>query len=190
VTARTATFNGADQRRRGMIAKVKVAQKQLGLDEDTYRALLQRVTGKRSAADLNVAELEAVIGDLVDHGFKPTVIVGGNINAGKTAAIARADHPSARKARAMWISLHQLGVVRDPSEKALEAFAARQLKIDRLQWADVGDVYKLIEALKAMAERAGWSQDLAGIPAALHVPTLKARLQTAIDRVRQEAEAQ
>ena len=66
--------------------------------------------------------------------------------------------------------------MRNRSESALEAFAARQLHVDRLQWADQAQVYKLIEALKAMAERAGWSQDLSGVPAALQVATLKRRL--------------
>lgn len=82
----------------------------------------------------------------------------------------------------MWISLHQLGVVRNAEETALEAFAARQLHVERLQWADQGQVYKLIEALKAMAERAGWSQDMAGVPAERHVERLKRNLLWAMQR--------
>ena len=58
----------------------------------------------------------------------------------------------------MWISLYNLGAVRNPSEEALEAFATRQLRVERLQWANQSHCYKLIEALKAMAERAGWHQ--------------------------------
>jgi len=42
------------------------------------------------------------------------------------------------------------------------------------------DGYAVIEALKAMAERAGWSQDLSGVPAARHVAVLKNRLAQAI----------
>jgi hypothetical protein len=70
----------------------------------------------------------------------------------------RANHPMARKARALWISLHQLGVVKNPSEQALEGFAKRQLKCENLVWANQGHAYKLIEALKVMAKRNGWHQ--------------------------------
>lgn len=161
-----ARSNTLDPARRGMIAKVKIAQKELGIDDDTYRAMLERLTGKRSAADCDFAQLGKVLDELKVKGWTPKVVAGGRMG---TAPIlskpARADHPAARKARALWISLHQLGLVRDRRESALEAFAARQLKVERLQWADQGQVYKLIEALKAMAERAGWSQagDLAEI---------------------------
>jgi phage gp16-like protein len=133
--------------RRAAIAKVKIAQKELGLDDDTYRDVLEAVTGKRSAADCTDAQLARVLEHFASKGFKA-----------KSSTKGAADHPAAKKARALWISLHQLGAVRDPSERALEAFARRQLGCARLQWADQGLTYKLIEALKAMAERSGWSQ--------------------------------
>ena len=172
-----------DPRRRAMIGKVKIAQKALGLDEDTYRALLERVTGQRSAAALTIDQLDAVLSDMQTKGFVPTMVWrtsgddrvrpehGGSVSKSK-----RADHPSARKARALWLSLHALGVVRDRRESALEAFAARQIGVDRLQWADQGQVFKLIEALKAMAERAGWSQDVSGCNSAEAAQLLKDRL--------------
>jgi hypothetical protein len=87
-----------------------------------------------------------------------------------------ADHPAARKARALWISLGLLGAVRDPSDKALEAFARRQVGCDRLQWANQQLVYKLVEALKAMAERAGWDQSLEGVAPTAVTLVLKRRL--------------
>ncbi|HVY35592.1 MAG TPA: phage protein GemA/Gp16 family protein, partial [Caulobacteraceae bacterium] len=76
----------------------------------------------------------------------------------------------------------------EPSEHALEAFAKRQLGVDAMQWADQSMGYRLIEALKAMAERAGWSQDLTGVHPALHVQVLKARLGAAIAARRQAGE--
>jgi phage gp16-like protein len=168
-----------------MIAKVKIGQKALGLDDETYRALLQRVAGKRSASELSVEQLDLVLRDMQAKGFKPVVVAGGRKPSSTTdqpvvsnKKSPRADHPSAKKARAMWISLYQLGAVRDRRESALEAFAARQLKVDRLQWADQGQVFKLIEALKAMAERAGWSQDVRGVEDAEgRVVVLKMRLE-------------
>ena len=135
--------------RRAMTAKLHLARKELGLSEVDYRAVLERVTGKTSAADLNDRHLEAALDEFKRQGWQQ-----------KKGASRPADHPSARKARALWISLHQLGVVRNPSEKALEAFACKQMHCEQLQWADQAKTYKLIEALKAMATCAGWDQDV------------------------------
>lgn len=174
-----ARYDAADQKRRVMIAKVKIAQKELRIDDGAYRAMLRRITGLESAAACNEAQLGRVLDELKAKGWTPKT--GRTLTQPESR---RADHPAARKARAMWISLHQLGVVHDGRESALEAFARRQLKVERLQWADQGLVYKLIEALKAMAERAGWSQDLSGVPTALHVETLKARLEALLRECR------
>ena len=163
-----------DQRRRAMLAKVHVAKKQLQLDEDDYRQILLEESGRTSSADCTEAELERVLKRFEAKGFKPLPKAGG-----KTAANRPAQHPVARKARALWISLHHLGAVDSPSEKALESFAKRQLKCERLVWADQRQGYKLIEALKAMADRHGWSQvDASGD--AWSVPKLKERLCEAI----------
>ncbi len=159
---------------RPALAKVQIARKELGLDDSTYRAMVARITGgKTSAKDCTDAELGLVIAEMRAKGWTPRAAARA---AGKPRYARQADHPVAKKARAMWISLWQLGEVSDPSDSALEAFARRQLKVEQLQWADQGKGYKLIEALKAWAERAGWSQDLTGVDPANHVMTLKARL--------------
>ena len=162
-----ATFDRASQQRRVMIAKVKIAQKQLGLTDDDYRAKLMLITGETSAKDLTEAQLARVLEAFQRDGFKAT----------KPRV---ADHPSARKARALWISLHQLGVVANPSEPALEAFARRQLKVEKLAWANQSQSYRLIEALKAMAERAGWSQSTESVAPGQEVKELRYRLCAAI----------
>lgn len=156
---------------RPAVVKVKIACKELSIDDDTYRALLERLTGRTSASDCTDAQLGLVLDELKAKGWKPKVSTRATRKVSSPAV-----HPLARKARALWISLHQLGVVRDPSEAALETFAKRQLGVDRLAWADASKSNALIEALKAMAERAGWKQDLSGVPAAQHIDVLKARL--------------
>lgn len=150
-----------------MIAKVHIAKTQLGLDDDLYRDVLLRVTGQISSAKCSDAQLADLIKEFESKGF--------TAKAG-TPRSRPADHPLARKARAMWISLHQLGMVDNPSEQALEAFATRQLGVAKLQWANQREGNKLIEALKAMAERAGWSQDMSGVAPAMRVLVLRRRL--------------
>ena len=134
-----------------MLAKIHIAKKQLAMDEDDYRQLLFEETGHASAGDCSEAQLSRVLERLKKLGFKPLP------KAGKKAAT----HPMARKARALWISLHHLNVVQNPAEEALEAFARRQLGCTKLNWANQREAYKLIEALKAMALRHGWRQTAA-----------------------------
>lgn len=145
--ARPARFDPSAQHRRTMIAKIFVARKQLAMDEDDYRQGLFDATGKTSLRECSEADLARVLEWLRRVGFAP-----------RPGAAGVAQHPMARKARALWISLHHLGVVHNPGEPALEAFARRQLGCDKLVWARQSDAARLIEALKAMAERAGWAQ--------------------------------
>lgn len=171
--------------RRAALVKVQIARKELGLQEDDYRSILERLTGRTSSADCSDAELGRVLDEFRAKGWVPKVVVGGKAKVGMAPTSAGtaprsipnrpADHPAAKKARALWLSLWNLGEVRDSSEAALEAFARRQLKVERLQWADQALTYKLIEALKAMAGRAGWDQS-PSVPPSEHVFTLKARL--------------
>lgn len=166
MTGRPATFDKASTHRRAMLAKVHLAKKELRLRDEDYRAVLQRITGHASAGDCTEAQLGQALDEFKRQGWKgasaarprPAVVVDNSQDRAPRPTSTGADHPAARKARALWISLHQLGVVRDPGEHALEAFARRQLKVEKLQWADQARVYRLIEALKAMAARAKWPQ--------------------------------
>ena len=165
--------------RRAAVVKVQIARKDLRLADEDYRSILERLTGKTSSAACSDAELGGVLDECKAKGWTPKVVAGGRAGARKPQSqkARPADHPSAKKARALWLSLWNLGEIRDPSETALEAFARRQLKVERLQWADQALVYKLIEALKAMAERAGWSQDVSGLkPGVDPIVVLKGRL--------------
>ncbi|MCA0175198.1 MAG: regulatory protein GemA [Proteobacteria bacterium] len=58
----------ADQRRRTRIQAISVSRRQLGLDEDTYRAMLVRLTGKRSIKDMTEPEHKTVLDHLRQAG--------------------------------------------------------------------------------------------------------------------------
>jgi phage gp16-like protein len=172
--ARRAMFDPAQQRRRAMLAKVHIAPKQMGMTEDDYRAIVLKHSGSLSAKDATEKQLEAILAEFTAKGWKPLVKAGGARRA------PAADHPVAKKARALWLSLHKLGVVRNPSETALEAFACRQLGCTAMRWSDQSLGYRLIEALKAMAERAGWSHRAGSDGKAPDVYELRRRLAYAI----------
>lgn len=171
--AAPARFDPAAQRRRALLAKVHVAKKQLQLSDDDYRAVIFRITGHVSAGDCSEAELAAVVEEFGRKGFSAKARV-------PASGPRPADHPAARKARALWISLHQLNAIANPSEQALEAFARRQLGVAKLQWADQSLSYRLIEALKAIGARHGWDASLEGVKAGAGPVVLKRRLVEAI----------
>lgn len=155
--ARPAQFDRSAQHRRSMIAKANIAKAQLDMVEDDYRQLMFETTGQTSLTKCDDGQLGLFLKALQSKGFRPL--------PSKQGVAPIAQHPMARKARALWISLYHLGVVQNRSEAALEAFAKRQLKCERLAWARQSDANRLIEALKDMAVRNGWEQtDAKGKP--------------------------
>lgn len=126
------------------LAAIHVARKQLGLDEDTYRAMLRRLTGKESAAALTERERQAVVEELRRRGFK-------SVSKGTRK---RLEGPFAKKFQALWIAGWNLGVVDDRRDEAMAAFVKRQTGIDQLRWVrDAEDAARAIEALKAWLAR-------------------------------------
>ena len=60
------------QNRNPIYAKIAIARKQLGLDEDNYRALLVGEFGKNSAKDLNMHELARLLQKFASLGVQFT----------------------------------------------------------------------------------------------------------------------
>jgi hypothetical protein len=58
-------------RRRRQLAAIHAAKRDLRLDDDTYRDLLERLTGVRSAAELGPASLDAVLDYMAEQGWRP-----------------------------------------------------------------------------------------------------------------------
>lgn len=129
------------------IAAIHVAKKQLGLDDDTYRAALVSITGKASTRDMSEAERNKVIAQFRDRGFKP--------------APKALQGPFAPKLQALWIAGWNLGIVRDRGDDAMLAFVKRQTGIDHTRFLIYAeDARKAVEALKGWIARAGgvdWS---------------------------------
>lgn len=128
------------------LAQIHIARKALALTEDTYRALLMRVTGKDSAADLHIGERGRVLAEFRRLGWKPKPPTAGRQ--------VPADAAQVRMLRGLWIELHNLGAVRDAGEKALAAFVSRfGRRVDAAQWARGDQIGKAVEALKSWRDR-------------------------------------
>lgn len=138
-------MSAVDAIRKRELALIHMAKATLGLSRDDYEHVLRTVTGKASAADLNASERDKLLKHFKAKGFqvKPT-------EKSKQARTLAQDAQS-RKVRAMWLMLHALGQVRDPSETALTAYVKRMIKVDALQWAK--SQYAVIESLKSWSMR-------------------------------------
>lgn len=164
--ARAPQTQQASERTR-LIRLVHVGRRELQLDECAYRTILQAQGGANSSALMSVGQLQRVVDYLKRQGFKVAtkakpaqagVVVANGRRSGMATvttavtAVTLASDPQSRKARALWLMLHAIGAVRDPSETALQAYGRRQCGVDRLEW--VRDAFPLIESLKAWALRA------------------------------------
>lgn len=144
--------------RNRLIKLIHVAKRELSLDDENYRALLESVTGKTSSKDMDVTELNAVLAAMRRSGFgagsPPAPLQkGGGRKFYSPASRHKEKKSQADKVRALWITLGQRGIVRDPSEAALNKFCKRVCGCDRLDWATSRQANRLIEALKEMGER-------------------------------------
>lgn len=130
------------QARQRDLATIHIAAKQLGMDRETYEAMLQTASGRNvnSSSALSDAALKKVIKHLKASGWKPQ------------KSRPQRD-PQARKILALWIDMSKTGIVRDASDKALNAFVKRTAGKDRLEWLNTDEANSVIEALKAMRDR-------------------------------------
>ncbi len=133
--------------RNALLAKVHLAPKELGLDEDTRRAIQKELTGKDSAARMSVAELERLVRHYRSLGWRPRG------RGGRPRATAQV-----RMIRALWHELAEAGVVRAPEgrrEKALRAWVKRQTGVSAPEWLTPEQASAVIEMLKKWCARVG-----------------------------------
>ena len=146
--------------RKRELAIIHIAKKQLALGDADYQYLVQTIGGGPNAGALNRAGRMRLIEQFKKLGFKVQSKAKANAPAlaqEPSAAAAQprsmADYPQAKKVRALWLMLWHLGVVRDVSEAALEAYGKRIARVDRLHWLNADQAHKLIESLKKWAMR-------------------------------------
>lgn len=104
-----------------LIQLIHIAKSQLGLDDDTYRDALAGCVGKRSCKDMNLRELNAVLVHFQKSGFKT------RFKRSSKRISPKSKGQVVDKLRAIWITMHQEGFVRDGSETALDSYINRIL---------------------------------------------------------------
>ena len=127
------------------IKLIHIAKKQLNLDDDTYRHLLQTITKKSSTKDMTVWELEKVVASLKSKGFK--------VSSSKKSGKITAKEPVHRKIRSLWLELADAGAVKNRSEKAINAYVKRITGIEMMDNLNTAEAMKVIESLKRWQAR-------------------------------------
>lgn len=136
----------ADKRARLVGAIMAEARKQ-GIDDELRHDMIRQACGKPSLKDLTIPELGRVLDAIKGR-------AGARQQPARGRALADSDH--ARKIRALWLSLWNLGAVDSPTEAAIAAFAERQLGVQALQWVTPHQASSIIEALRGIGRRYGW----------------------------------
>lgn len=128
--------------RKSELAMIHMAKAKLGLDDDTYRAMLESLTGKTSAADLDFAGRKKVIDHLKASGFKPTSKPGV-----RTMRPAKDKQDLIAKIRA------QLIAAGNKPDSYADGMAKRMFKVDRYEWCAAEQLHKIVQALAVDARR-------------------------------------
>ncbi|MBD8890169.1 regulatory protein GemA [Roseibium litorale] len=124
------------------LAAIHVLKKKARLDDDSYRDLMARETGKRSAKDLTPAERRTFI----------TVLNG---LSGGAQTTSRTSGKYEAKLQALWIAGYNLCVVHQRSNAAMRSFLKRQTGLDHSRFLhNEADALKAIEGLKVWIRRA------------------------------------
>lgn len=128
------------EHRRAMIAKIKIAQKALAMNDDSYRALLTLVTGKDSAAALEKREMEAVLREMQRLGWKPV-----NPQGTRPRVASEKDRTIAK----IGAILKELNLSWNYAHGMAKAMFARE----RVEWLDAVELHKLMQALAVYQRR-------------------------------------
>ncbi len=137
--------------RRGLLAKVHVAKKQLGMADEVYRDMLEAQFGTRTSADLTIGQLERLIGLFERGGWQaPERHASGADN--------RATEPQIALIKVRWAEF-----ARHPDWSAFERWLRRYWKRDRVEWLTREEASKVIATLDRMIAK----QDLASFAAEL-----------------------
>lgn len=126
--------------RNASLAKIHIAKKQLGLDDDTYRAMLQQHGGVTSSKDLTPLGAAKVLQHLERSGFKPKASPDKRPKpaAGRAALVGKIEAQLASAGRP-WAYVHGM--------------AKKMFQVEKVDWLNEEQLGKLVAALAYDAKR-------------------------------------
>jgi len=129
-------------------AILHIAKKDLALDDEVYRDILEAQAGVRSSVDLDRAGYNRVLSRFKELGFSPRPKSGKKRFQGLSGRPGMATPAQLRKIEAMWIT------VSDSTRPAttLRRFLFNRFRTTDLRMLTTTTASKVIEALKAMQQ--------------------------------------
>lgn len=127
--------------RQKMLAKIHLAKKELDLDDEVYRDLLENATGLRSCSKMTMAQLETVLNTLKRKGFQDNW--GG---VGKMPLHLAEHRPMMNK---IALLLKQTG----KTWAYAGGMAKKMFEKDKLSLLNGEELHKLLSALQIYANR-------------------------------------
>jgi hypothetical protein len=121
-----------------------------GWTEEDYRGVLQRhgateSSGKFSASTMTSEQIDAALREFQSKGFQVR---------GKRGKSDGWREPRLAKLRALWMAMHQDGIVRNVSEEAMQHWCKRAVPgLQHVKWATSQQLNAAIEAMKDMQAR-------------------------------------
>lgn len=142
---------------KAQITKIHTLKSALGLDDETYRAILGGY-GVKTSTKLSFARADQLIADLE---AKATAAGRWEKRSAPRRAGKRPKNIDRGGSRAEQLGkIEALLTVGGKSWAYADAIAKRVCKVDRVQWVADDELYKIITALRKQAQREGW--DLSG----------------------------
>jgi len=129
------------------LAKIHIAKKELAMDDDTYRVMLQSVAGVSSSKDLTDAGVTKVLAHLQRCGWKPKAAA----KVGRKPSVGRGRKALVGKIEAL------LAEAKRPWSYA-DAMAKRMFGVDKTDWLEPEQLVKVVAALTYDAKRNGRQQ--------------------------------
>lgn len=132
--------------RKKELARIHVYRQLLGLDDETYRDLLMKLTGKRSAGDMDTKERWQVINHMKALVYGESPRKG---YPGKPKNMGRPDiGPMLSKIEALLAEANQ-------PWKYADSMSKRMYKVEKVQWCTPEQLHKIVAALVYNAKKQG-----------------------------------
>lgn len=125
------------------IRLIKIAQRELGIDDETYRSMLWAIARVRSASDLDWTGRKKVLDHMKKSGFKVK----------SAPANPNANDATYRKVRQLWSEMHRAGIIEHDTDQAVNAYVKRLTRVDDFRFLNSHQVATIIESLKRWQRR-------------------------------------
>lgn len=134
-----------DVQRKCELATIHAAATKLAMGDDAYRSMLERVTGLRSAKDMDPSQRRAVIDELKRLGGR--VFDRGTQRAAYQRKFKGRPTRVAPELESMMKKVGALLTVGQKPWAYAHAMAARMFSVQRVEWLNPEQMHKLIAAL-------------------------------------------